>query len=110
MGAEGDTIKEVQHYWADPERNIRRKFGEQEIILSAIPECSKAEWLTLPAGLGKWMDDRGNERTFADSTSPETAVGSNGRCNTIWYKAVFKGGVYETSETAASSGGRCNII
>src|SRR6266478_6436791 len=26
-------------------------------------------------------------------------VGSNGRCNTIWYKAVFKGGVYETRET-----------
>jgi len=25
-------------------------------------------------------------------------VGSNGRCNTIWYKAVFKG-VYETRET-----------
>jgi len=24
---------------------------------------------------------------------PITAVGSNGRCNTIWYKAVFKGGV-----------------
>ncbi|MGA7062618.1 MAG: hypothetical protein WBY69_15530, partial [Candidatus Acidiferrales bacterium] len=26
-------------------------------------------------------------------------AGSNGRCNTIWYKAVFKGGVYETRET-----------
>src|SRR6266404_3609605 len=26
-------------------------------------------------------------------------VGSNGGCNTIWYKAVFKGGVYETRET-----------
>ena len=24
---------------------------------------------------------------------------SNGRCNTIWYKAAFKGGVYETRET-----------
>ena len=28
-----------------------------------------------------------------------TDAGSNGRCNTIWYKAVFKGGVYETRET-----------
>jgi hypothetical protein len=35
----------------------------------------------------------------SDSTFPITAVGSNGRCNTIWYKAVFKGGVYETEET-----------
>ena len=26
-------------------------------------------------------------------------AGSNGRCNTIWYIAVFKGGVYETRET-----------
>src|SRR5208283_96334 len=26
-------------------------------------------------------------------------AGSNGRCNTIWYKAVFKGGVYEARET-----------
>src|SRR5580704_13817697 len=26
-------------------------------------------------------------------------AGSDGRCNTIWYKAVFKGGVYETRET-----------
>jgi hypothetical protein len=26
-------------------------------------------------------------------------AGSNGRCNTIWYKAAFKDGVYETRET-----------
>ena len=26
------------------------------------------------------------------------AAGSDGRCNTIWYKAVFKGGVYEAGE------------
>jgi hypothetical protein len=39
-------------YWADPERNIRRKSGQQEIILSATPACSKAEWLMLLAGLG----------------------------------------------------------
>src|SRR6267142_2533815 len=40
-----------------------------------------------------------------DSTFPVTAVGSNGRCNTIWYKAVFKGGVYETRETVWAFGG-----
>ena len=43
---------------------------------------------------------------------PVNGEGSDGRCNTIWYKAVFKGGVYETRETVwvfggavASSGG-----
>jgi len=36
---------------------------------------------------------------------PINAAGSNGRCNTIWYKAVFKGGVYETRETVWVFGG-----
>jgi hypothetical protein len=30
---------------------------------------------------------------------------SNGRCNTIWYIAAFKGGVYETRETVWVFGG-----
>src|SRR5260370_34788319 len=29
---------------------------------------------------------------------PVTAAGSSGRCNTIWYNAVFKGGVYDPRE------------
>jgi hypothetical protein len=29
---------------------------------------------------------------------PVSCAGSNGRCNTIWYKAVFKSGVYEARE------------
>jgi hypothetical protein len=33
------------------------------------------------------------------------AAGPDGRCNTIWYKAVFKGGVYETRETVWTFGG-----
>jgi hypothetical protein len=33
------------------------------------------------------------------------AAGSDGRCNTIWYKAVFKGGVYEGGETVWAFGG-----
>jgi hypothetical protein len=33
------------------------------------------------------------------------AAGSDGRCNTIWYKAVFKGGVYEARETVWAFGG-----
>lgn len=39
-------------YWADPERNVRRKSGEEETILKATSACSKAEWLVLLAGLG----------------------------------------------------------
>jgi hypothetical protein len=39
-------------YWADPERKIRRKSGEQETIFTATGACSKAEWLMLLAGLG----------------------------------------------------------
>jgi len=46
-------------YWADPERNIRRKSGQQEVILTATSACSKAEWMMLLAGLG--MSDAGLE-------------------------------------------------
>jgi hypothetical protein len=38
-------------------------------------------------------------------TCPVTGAGSNGRCNTIWYIAAFKGGVYETRETVWAFGG-----
>jgi hypothetical protein len=41
-------------YWADPERKIRRKSGEQDVILAATGACSKAEWLMLLAGL-RWV-------------------------------------------------------
>jgi hypothetical protein len=39
-------------YRADPARNIRRKSGEQDVILAATGACSKAEWMMLLAGLG----------------------------------------------------------
>ncbi len=39
-------------YWADPDRKIRRKSGEQDVIFAATSACSKAEWLMLLAGLG----------------------------------------------------------
>ena len=38
-------------------------------------------------------------------TLPVSRAGSNGRCNTIWYKAAFKGGVYEARETVWAFGG-----
>jgi hypothetical protein len=37
--------------------------------------------------------------------APIIGAGSGGRCNTIWYKSVFKGGVYETKETVWAFGG-----
>jgi hypothetical protein len=36
---------------------------------------------------------------------PVSPAGSDGRCNTIWYNAVFKGGVYEARETVWAFGG-----
>jgi hypothetical protein len=40
-----------------------------------------------------------------DSRCPVCAVRSTGRCNTIWYEAVFKGGVYDSRETVWAFGG-----
>jgi hypothetical protein len=36
-------------------------------------------------------------------TCPVCAAGSTGRCNTIWYKAAFKGRVYDPRETVGLS-------
>jgi hypothetical protein len=44
-------------------------------------------------------------RTFKgaeDEQCPSSAASSTGRCNTIWYKAVFKGGVYGPRETGGA--------
>jgi hypothetical protein len=42
---------------------------------------------------------------LAQGTLPVWRAGSTGQCNTIWYKAVFKGGVYEARETVWAFGG-----
>ncbi len=42
---------------------------------------------------------------LVDATCPVSRASSDGRCNTIWYKAVFKGGVYEARETVWAFGG-----
>ena len=34
----------------------------------------------------------------AGSVGPDNDASSTSRCNTIWYKAAFKGGVYEARE------------
>jgi hypothetical protein len=46
-------------YWADPERKIQRKSGEQDMIFTATSACTKAKWMMLLAGLG--MSDAGLE-------------------------------------------------
>jgi len=38
------------------------------------------------------------EIDFGARKFPIIRVGSTGRCNTIWYKAAFKGGVYEAGK------------
>lgn len=36
-------------YWGDPQGNIRRMSGEQEIVATVTPECNEAEWKALCA-------------------------------------------------------------
>ena len=45
-------------YWADPERNVRRKSGERDVILTATSACSKAECLIILTGLGLGDSER----------------------------------------------------
>ena len=40
-------------YWIDPGRNLRRMSGEQEIIVRATDECTKAEWIVVVEALQK---------------------------------------------------------
>ena len=39
-----DQYIDPEGYWIDPDRNVRRKSGEQEVILSAAGNCSGVEW------------------------------------------------------------------
>jgi hypothetical protein len=39
-------------YWIDPDRNIRRMSGEQEVILSATEKCSAKEWERIREAIG----------------------------------------------------------
>ena len=40
-----DDFIDPKGYWADPERNIRRTSGEQEVVLAATRTCTRGEWL-----------------------------------------------------------------
>jgi len=67
--------------------------GKQEVVrfFPVCPSTVQRGWRREPIG--------------ASFTCPVTRAGSDGRCNTIWYKAVFKGGVYEGGETVWAFGG-----
>ena len=49
--------------------------------------------------VGEELDTKLSSRTTFSENFTFYPADSNGRRNTIWYKAVFKGGVYETRET-----------
>jgi hypothetical protein len=40
-------------YWLDPARNLRRMSGEQEIVVRATDECTKAGWTVVIEALCK---------------------------------------------------------
>jgi hypothetical protein len=72
-------------------RGLVRSYGER-LPKSGTQQVSRE----LGAGLSAEL---------RDVLVPISRAGSNGRCNTIWYKAVFKGGVYETRKTVWFFGG-----
>jgi len=39
-----DQYIDPDGYWIDPARNVRRKSGEQTVILKAAEDCSGLEW------------------------------------------------------------------
>jgi hypothetical protein len=43
----GSVYVDPQGYGIDPERNLRRRSGEQEIILKRTEECFDIEWSHL---------------------------------------------------------------
>jgi hypothetical protein len=46
-----DDYLDLKWYWADPDRNIRRMSGEQDIVDKATDACSKAEWAMVLDGI-----------------------------------------------------------
>jgi Tetratricopeptide repeat len=80
-------------------QSIRQSSGYQlslflYVVASGRIDGSLDKIRTLEGAMGK-----------PETNCPVCAAGSNGRCNTIWYKAVFKGGVYETREAVWAFGG-----
>ena len=44
VGLNSGSIQGTLRYWIDPERNVRRMSGEQEVILRVAVNCSGLEW------------------------------------------------------------------
>jgi hypothetical protein len=79
--------------------------GKQFAFIRGIPDKGVFNLLVANAdGSGeKVVTTKSGNITTAGC--PVIRAGSNGRCNTIWYKSVFKGGVYEARETVWAFGG-----
>ena len=56
-----DDFIDPKGYWADPERNIRRASGEQEVVLKATPACTNGEWLYVLESLELTKDQSNDE-------------------------------------------------
>lgn len=57
FGSRMEDFIDPEGYWADAYRHIRRTSGEQEVILKATDECTKAEWIFLLESLGIESND-----------------------------------------------------
>jgi len=44
VGLNSGSIQGTLRYWIDPERNVRRMSGEQEVILRVAVNCSGLQW------------------------------------------------------------------
>jgi len=57
-------------------------------------------WRDSPVGLSQMASQVGlfSCSVCVSSQCPISRASSTGRCNTIWYKAAFKGGVYDPSK------------
>jgi len=49
---EPEDFIDPKGYWADPERNVRRKSGDKGVVLKAAQGCTEGEWKFVLDSLG----------------------------------------------------------
>src|SRR5258707_903750 len=76
--------------------NISSTAGFQPIPYATQFSATKAFLTTFSLALEQELRSIG---VSIVTVCPGRLAGSSGRCNTIWYNAVFKGGVYDPRET-----------
>src|ERR1700686_4418901 len=80
------------------------------ISLDKLPQRDVARPQRLPVGeraggASKDLDNKLKSNLSLGILNLASVASSTGRCITIWYKAVFKGGVYDPRETVWAFGG-----